>query len=162
MVEVGLTPPEVTQMLPSTMNRFFTSWQRPHSLTTERSGSVAHARGAEQVPAAIQDRALDANVAGARSGENLLRPCDAMLHHPVAIGADGVADSRRRNAAGILQVRIERYPIVFLGEVFADRRKTDAMVQELAIDPVMVFTQGSRPACELTIASKIAPTPRLN
>ena len=37
MVEVGLTPPDVTQMLPSTMNRFFTSWQRPHSLTTERS-----------------------------------------------------------------------------------------------------------------------------
>ena len=40
MVEVGFTPPEVTQMLPSTMNRFFTSWQRPHGFTTERSGSV--------------------------------------------------------------------------------------------------------------------------
>src|ERR1700681_4128508 len=40
MVEVGFTPPEVTQMLPSTMKRFFTSWQRPHSFTTERSGSV--------------------------------------------------------------------------------------------------------------------------
>src|ERR1700757_4760073 len=38
IVEVGLTPPEVTQMLPSTMKRFFTSWQRPHSLTTERAG----------------------------------------------------------------------------------------------------------------------------
>jgi hypothetical protein len=26
-------------MLPSTIKRFFTSWQRPHSFTTERSGS---------------------------------------------------------------------------------------------------------------------------
>src|SRR6266436_4199544 len=40
MVEVGLTPPEVTNTLPSTMNRFFTSCERPHSLTTERAGSV--------------------------------------------------------------------------------------------------------------------------
>ena len=40
MVEVGFTPPLVTQMLPSTMNRFFTSWLRPHPLTTERSGSL--------------------------------------------------------------------------------------------------------------------------
>ena len=29
MVDVGFTPPEVTQMFPSTMKRFFTSWQRP-------------------------------------------------------------------------------------------------------------------------------------
>ena len=27
-------------MLPSTMKRFLTSWLRPHSLTTDRSGSV--------------------------------------------------------------------------------------------------------------------------
>ena len=27
-------------MLPSTMDKFFTSWQRPHSFTTERSRSV--------------------------------------------------------------------------------------------------------------------------
>jgi hypothetical protein len=40
MVEVGFTPPPVTKTLPSTMNRFLTSWQRPHSFTTERSGSV--------------------------------------------------------------------------------------------------------------------------
>ena len=40
MVEVGFTPPEVTQMLPSTMNRFFTSWQQPHAFTTQRSGSL--------------------------------------------------------------------------------------------------------------------------
>jgi hypothetical protein len=39
MVEVGFTPPEVTQMLPSTIKRFFRSWQGPHSFTTERSGS---------------------------------------------------------------------------------------------------------------------------
>src|ERR1700742_2021092 len=40
MVEVGLTPPEVTNTLPSTMKRFFTSCERPHSFTTDRSGSV--------------------------------------------------------------------------------------------------------------------------
>ena len=40
MVAVGFTPAEVTNTLPSTMNRFLTSWQRPHSLTTERAGSV--------------------------------------------------------------------------------------------------------------------------
>src|SRR6185312_15989699 len=40
IVEVGFTPPDVTQMLPSTMNRFLTSWQRPQALTTDRSGSL--------------------------------------------------------------------------------------------------------------------------
>jgi len=53
MVDVGFTPPEVTQMLPSTMKRFFTSWQRPHSFT--RNARVeAHPRGAQQVARAVQ------------------------------------------------------------------------------------------------------------
>jgi isopenicillin N synthase-like dioxygenase len=33
------TLPKVTQMLTSTMKRFFTSWQRHHSVATEHSGS---------------------------------------------------------------------------------------------------------------------------
>src|SRR6516225_6149125 len=40
MVEVGFTPPEVTKRLPSTMNKFFTSCDRPHGFTTERAGSA--------------------------------------------------------------------------------------------------------------------------
>src|SRR5690606_28441332 len=40
MVLVGFTAAAVTKMLPSMMNRLRTSWQRPHALTTERSGSV--------------------------------------------------------------------------------------------------------------------------
>src|SRR6266478_417482 len=145
MVEVGFTPPEVTQILPSTMNRFFTSWQRPHSLTTEHSGSVPMRAVPSRCQPAIQDRALDANVAGAGSGENLLRPRDAVLHHLQVVRADRVIDPRRRDAAGVLQHGIERYAIVLLGEVLADRRKTDAMIQELAIDPVMVFAPGQPP-----------------
>ena len=33
------TPPDVTKMLPSTTNRFFTSWLRPQLFTTEVAGS---------------------------------------------------------------------------------------------------------------------------
>ena len=40
MVLAGFTPPPVTNTLPSTMKRFFTSWLRPQRLTTERSGSL--------------------------------------------------------------------------------------------------------------------------
>ena len=47
MVDVGFTPPEVTQILPSTIKRFLTSWQRPHSFTTERSGSKLRRLAAE-------------------------------------------------------------------------------------------------------------------
>jgi hypothetical protein len=40
IVRVGFTAAAVTKMLPSTMNRFLTSWLRPHSFTTDRAGSV--------------------------------------------------------------------------------------------------------------------------
>jgi hypothetical protein len=35
MVLVGFTPPDVTKTLPSTMNKFGTSWLRPYWSTTE-------------------------------------------------------------------------------------------------------------------------------
>src|SRR6185503_3877562 len=40
MVFVGFTAAAVTKMLPSTMNRFGTSCERPHSFTTDVVGSV--------------------------------------------------------------------------------------------------------------------------
>src|ERR1700716_4577148 len=64
-------------------------------------GVSAHPRGADEMPAAVQDRALDADVARAGGGENLLRMRDAMLHHLMAVGADGVVELWRRDAAGV-------------------------------------------------------------
>ena len=37
---VGFTAAAVTNRLPSTMKRFFTSWHRPHGFTTDVRGSV--------------------------------------------------------------------------------------------------------------------------
>src|SRR6202035_3542763 len=72
---------------------------------------------------------------------------DAVLHHLMAVGADRVIDLRRRDAAGVLQVRIERYPVVLLGEVLADRRKADATVHEFPIRTVMLFAPGQPSTC---------------
>ena len=56
MLEIGFMPPEVTKRLPSTINRFFTSCDRPH--VHHRAVPVGTlAGGAEKVPATVQDRA---------------------------------------------------------------------------------------------------------
>jgi hypothetical protein len=41
IVDVTFTPPDVTPDAALDVNRFFTSWQRPPSFTTERSASVS-------------------------------------------------------------------------------------------------------------------------
>src|SRR5436190_23143334 len=41
----------------------------------------AHARGTEQVPAAIQDRVVDADIGRTGGGEDFLCPRDAVLDH---------------------------------------------------------------------------------
>ena len=163
MVEVGFTPPEVTKMLPSTMNRFFTSWQRPQPFTTERSGSVAHARGAEQMPAAVQDRALHADIRRAGGRQDLLRARDAVVHHAQRVLADRVIDLRRGDAVPILQHRIERDPVVLLRQVLADRRQADAAADQFAEGAVMALAPGQRgPSASLMIASVTGPMPRPN
>src|SRR5216684_4280102 len=98
MVEVGLTPPDVTNTLPSTMNRFLTSCDRPHSFHHRTLGVHAHACRPEQMPAAIQDRTIDANVGGASGRKNLLGPRDAVFDHSRTVLADRVVDTRRRDA----------------------------------------------------------------
>src|SRR5580704_18159570 len=42
----------------------------------------AHPGGAEKVPAAIKDRAVDADVSRLRRGEDFLRTGDTVIHHP--------------------------------------------------------------------------------
>src|SRR6266702_975975 len=61
-------------------------------------GIGAHARRAEQMPAAIRDRAVDADVGSAGGGENFPAPRESVLEHFPAVFADGVVDARRRNA----------------------------------------------------------------
>src|SRR6185503_15395845 len=113
MVEVGFTPPDVTNTLPSTMKRFFTSCERPHSLTTERSGSVPMR--------AVPSRCQPPHGIGELTQMSLAP----------AVLADRVVDLWRGNAVAVLQYRIQRDPIMLLRQVLANRRKPEPMTVEL-------------------------------
>src|SRR6266702_7641621 len=98
----------------------------------------AHARGAEQMPAAIEDRVVDAEVCGTRSGEDFLRPRDAVFDHLLAVLADRVIDPRRRDAVAVLQPEIERDAVMLLRQILADGGGRNPMAVELAEDAVVV------------------------
>src|SRR5437588_11148126 len=53
-------------------------------------GIGAHAGGAEQMPAAVGNRAVDADVGGAGGGEHFRAARDAVVQHFSAVFADGV------------------------------------------------------------------------
>src|SRR5260370_29269564 len=119
MVEVGFTPPDVTTTLPSTTNRFFTSWDRPHSFTTERSGSTP----IRAVPSRCQ--AIDTDIGRPGGGKNFPGPCNAVFEHARAVLADRIVDARRRDAMAVLEDGIERDAVVLLRQVLADRRQAE-------------------------------------
>src|SRR5882757_8364582 len=98
----------------------------------------AHARGAEQMPAAPGDRIVAADVGGAGGFQNLPAARQPMRHHLAAVLADGVVDPRRGNAVAVFQVGIERDAVVLLRQVLADRGHRDAMAVELAEHAVMI------------------------
>ena len=60
------------------------------------------------MPAAIQDRAVDADVSCLRRGEDFLRTGDTVIHHPRRVLADPVVNPRRRDAVDVLQHWVER------------------------------------------------------
>src|SRR5207248_11302825 len=101
-------------------------------------GIGANARRAQQVPAAIRDRAIDADVAGAGGGEDLLATCNPVVQHFLAVLADGVVDTRGWNAVAVLQHRIERDAVVLFGKVLADGGRGEPVTVELAEDAVMI------------------------
>src|SRR3954453_17464370 len=101
-------------------------------------GIGAHARGAEQVPAAIGNRHVEVDVAGAGGGQNLLAARNPVLQHFLAVLADGIVDARRRNAVAVLQDRIEPDAVVLFRKVLADRRRGEPVAVELAEYAVVI------------------------
>ena len=118
-------------MLPSTMNRFFTSWQRPHSLTTERSGSVPMRAVPSRCQPPFRIGLSTADIAGAGGRQDLLRPRDAVVHHRRRVLAHACSRSSAPGCRCVLQHRIERDAVVLLRQVLADRRQPDAAVEQL-------------------------------
>src|SRR6516225_2553665 len=108
-------------------------------------GVGARAGGTEKVPAAIEDRAVDADVGRLRRGEDVLRAGDAVLHHPCRVLANPVVDPRRRDAVAVLPHRIERDAVMLLWQVLADRGQAKAMAVEAAEGGVMACTPGQEP-----------------
>src|SRR5882762_821631 len=78
-------------------------------------GIGAHPRGPEQMPAAIGNRRIHADVGGAGGFENLPAPRQPVLHHLGAVLADRVVDPRRRDTVAVLQHWIERDAVMLLG-----------------------------------------------
>ena len=70
---------------------------------------------------------------------------DAVLHHAPRVLADRVVDPRRRDAVAVLQHRIQRDPVVLLRQVLAGDADLQAVVEQLAIDAVMVPAPGQPP-----------------
>ena len=66
-------------------------------------GVVAHAGSAEQMPAAVDDRANDVDMTRACGGEDLLAAIDREVEHAVGVLADRVIDLGRRDAVAILR-----------------------------------------------------------
>src|SRR3984893_17014164 len=72
---------------------------RPAPFVHHRARGIgAHPRGAEQSPAAVQYRAVDADVGGGGGGQHLPGARDAVLQHFRRVLANGVVDLGRRNA----------------------------------------------------------------
>src|SRR5260370_15360772 len=72
---------------------------RPAPFVDDRACRVgAHPRGAEQMPAAIGNRAIDAEIGGTGGFDDLTAPRQPVLKHLRAVGAAGICHPRRQNA----------------------------------------------------------------
>src|ERR1700733_14434610 len=60
-----------------------------------------------------------------------------MIQHPAAVVAKGVLDPRRGDATAILQHRVERYGIVLLGQILADRHHSGTVAEQFSKCVVM-------------------------
>ena len=85
-------PAAVTKMLPSTMKRFFTSWLRPRSLTTDRAGSVPIRAVTHQMPTAFRDRRFVSQIVCPCGAENLAAALDGVVQHAPAVLAHPIGD----------------------------------------------------------------------
>ena len=140
IVEVGFTPPDVTHTLPSTMKRFFTSWQRPQAFTTERSGSVPIRAVPSKCPGLFDAVARDAEIRLAPAAARISSVLgNAMLHHPPRVLADAIFDAGRGNAVTVLHFRIQRDAVVLFRQVLAGDTDAQPVTVQLTED-VMVFT----------------------
>src|SRR5579872_7471527 len=101
-----------------------------------------HAGRAEQVPAAIHNRAVHTDIGGARRLKYFLRARSAVVHHAPGVLAYRVVDPGRGDAMAVLQDGIERHPIMLLRQVFADCGQPDAPTDQLAEDTMMVLAPG--------------------
>ena len=144
IVEVGFTPPEVTKMLPSTMNRFFTSWLRPQEFTTERAGSLPM----RAVPSRCQPPYTTGRTAWmcrAPAAARISLPrVDREVQHAAGVLADGVVDPGRRDAVAVLQHRIERDPVVLLGQVLGADADLHAVADHAAEGVVVALAPGQQ------------------
>src|SRR5450631_4609468 len=95
-------------------------------------GVYAHPRRPKQMPAAIQDRTIDADIGRPGGGKNFPGPCNAVFEHSRAVLADRVVDARRGDAVAVLEDGIERDAVMLLRQVLADRRQAEPVAVEPA------------------------------
>ena len=112
MVMVGWPRPDVTRLLPSQRNRFFTSWVRWYCVDHRGRRIVAHAAGAQQVHRELllvdgRDRRFTAARRPHRriSAAAILAAKSRSLQ---IVRMILVGHAHRRQAPGILEVGIER------------------------------------------------------
>ena len=98
IVEVGLTPDDVTKHEPSTTYRFGTSCARFQRSSTDVFGIVAHARRAQQVPARVAHQPIDLDLVRAGGVHRLLGALDVEVEHAPRVVGHRVVDFRRGDA----------------------------------------------------------------
>src|SRR5882757_4481082 len=77
------------------------------------------------MPAAIKDRAIDADIGRPGGGKNFLSPRNAVFEHSRTVLADRIVDTRRRDAMAVPEDGIKRDAVMLLRQALADRRQAE-------------------------------------
>ena len=137
IVDVGLTPPDVTKQLPSTTYRLATSWARFHSSTTDVAGSRAHAGRSQEVPTRIAHQPIDLDRVGAGLDERLGRLLDVEVEQAPGVVRHAVVQLGGRQTRGVGGRCRQADLVRLVGEILTEQTPAGATPEAVAHVDVM-------------------------
>src|SRR5580704_10236984 len=94
------------------------------------------------MPWAVEYGARRKNVLCSGRCQNLRGAGNAVLHHSPGVLADRVVDLGGRDPVAVLEHRVERHTVVLFRQVLASDTHQRAVVEERAVDAVMIPAPG--------------------
>ena len=134
MVQVGFWQDALTWLLPSTTNRFFTSWDCWCGVSTDVSGIVPHARGAqlvdrpslgEDVPVVVDD--LDPGLL-----EDLAGGVGHVRGHLLLVVAELEVEAQHGHSPPVLDLGVDAHRVLVAGQHLAEAAHADGRSRVLA------------------------------